>query len=460
MTTAASIPAKYLVPFAQNDTAKVEIPVTTTDTTRASQSLGFPPRTMLPPEASGVPPQGEDFNGAMNQIARAAWWMLQGNGFPYDSTFANDTNIGGYAKGATLPRSDYFGTWISGADNNTTNPEATDGSAANWYPLSSYGIQAISGLTGGSLTLTPLQAAHGVLVFTGTLTSAQTIVMPAWQRLWTLVNNTTGNFGLSIQAPGGTAVSVLQSSAMVVYGDGTNAFTAVGGRSGPTPAAFDSSTAYATTSWVNSRGWGGGGVQQLSATTTLTSSAYGKLVELINSTAITVTLPTTTSALGTSSILVHNVGSANATVQTQGTDKIRLNNVTGVTSFVVKPGDWAFITVESNISGAGVYNAMGSATLQYSSNFTSSLALSGYAYSASGSIDQWISVNVTAANTDTTVTWPIQFPSNVLSVSVTPNGSGTNGYGSVTSALGPSGRISITIRSSQTGSTLVRAIGN
>ncbi|WP_436632525.1 hypothetical protein, partial [Lactobacillus acidophilus] len=84
MTAQTNQPAKFLVPFAQNDSSRVELPVTTSDATRASQSLGFPPATMQPPEAGGVPPQGEDFNGALNQIARIAWWMMLGGRFSFD----------------------------------------------------------------------------------------------------------------------------------------------------------------------------------------------------------------------------------------------------------------------------------------------------------------------------------------------------------------------------------------
>lgn len=218
----SSIPAKYLVPFAQNDSAKVEIPVTTADTTRASQSLGFPPRTMLPPEASGVPPQGEDFNGAMNQIARAAWWMLQGNGFPFDDTFATDTNIGGYAKGASIPRADLTGYWLNGADNNATNPEATDGTAANWLPGYNYGTYTVSGFAGANITLYPVQAARDTLILTGTLTASVQLIVPAWLKAWTVVNNVTlGAFTITMKTASGTGV-VLASGSQRVRGDGTN----------------------------------------------------------------------------------------------------------------------------------------------------------------------------------------------------------------------------------------------
>src|SRR5271168_1688424 len=119
----ANIPAKYYVPFATNDMAKVMIPITTTDSTRASLSLGFPPLTGMPPEAGGVPPQLEDFNGAINQIAGIAWWLMAGGPFPYDAMFATSTYVAGYPQGATIESADYLGSWINTTDNNQVNPD-------------------------------------------------------------------------------------------------------------------------------------------------------------------------------------------------------------------------------------------------------------------------------------------------------------------------------------------------
>lgn len=216
-----SIPAKFLVPWAQNDTAKVEIPVTTTDPTRASQSLGFPPLTEQPPEVGGVPPQGEDFNGGMNQIARAIWWMLQGGGFPYDSAFANASQIGGYINSAVIPRADGRGYWLSTADNNLTNPDATDGSAANWVPLGVYGTASIS-VSSADVTVYPVQAAFQTLLLSGTLTANRNVILPAWTYEWKIIDNTVrGGFTLTVKTATGSGV-VIQTGSQLVRGDGTN----------------------------------------------------------------------------------------------------------------------------------------------------------------------------------------------------------------------------------------------
>src|ERR1700739_2297379 len=220
MTAQSPIPLKGYVPFAQSDSARVEIPVTSSDATRASQTLGFPPLTMQPPAVGGVPPQGEDFNGAMNQVARIAWWVLNGGAWPYDSTFATNSNIGGYPNGAKLQSADFLGQWISTVDNNQVNPDTV---GTGWVPGYQYGATAVTGQTGGTTTLTPLQAAKRGITISGTLTSALTVIMPAWIKDWSITNNTTGAFALIVKTAAGSGVTIPQNgSPTLVAGEGTN----------------------------------------------------------------------------------------------------------------------------------------------------------------------------------------------------------------------------------------------
>lgn len=220
MTAQTSIPLKWYVPFANGDSSRVELPVTTADPTRASQTLGFPPLTMQPPESGGVPPQGEDFNGGMNQVARICWWVLNGGGWPYDSTFATNSNINGYPNGAKLQSADFKGDWISIADNNQNNPDTV---STGWVPGFQYGTTAVTGLTGGTTTLTPAQAAKGSITLAGTLGSAQTIVLPTWTKNWTITNNTTGAFVTIVKTAAGSGVTIPQNGSPTrVAGDGTN----------------------------------------------------------------------------------------------------------------------------------------------------------------------------------------------------------------------------------------------
>jgi hypothetical protein len=220
MTAQSSIPLKWYVPFANSDASRVEIPVTTSDATRASQQLGFPPLTMQPPESGGVPPQGEDFNGAMNQVARVAWWVLNGGGWPFDSTFASNSNINGYPKGATLQAADFQGEWINTADNNQINPDTV---GTSWIPGYQYGQTSVVGLTTGTTTLTPLQAAKNFITLAGALTGAVTIILPNWIKSWTITNNTSGAFAVIVKTAAGSGVTIPQNGTPTrVIGDGTN----------------------------------------------------------------------------------------------------------------------------------------------------------------------------------------------------------------------------------------------
>lgn len=245
MTTVSSIPGKFVIPFAQNDGARVEIPATTADPTRASQSLGFPPLTMLPPESGGVPPQGEDFNGAVNQIARGVWWRsLLGAQFPYDNAFATNANIGGYPQGTALATADLLGMWISTVDNNVVNPDTT---GTGWVPGYQYGTTAITGLTNVNVTLTPAQASKQSITFSGTLTGNVQIFVPTWLYTWRVINLTSGAFTLTFKTAAGTGIVVPQNGAITTLrGDGTNII-----QDAPNTAAATTNTQVAQFGQVN-----------------------------------------------------------------------------------------------------------------------------------------------------------------------------------------------------------------
>lgn len=216
----SQLPLKWYKPFAADDANKVEIPVTTASPLRASQSLGFPPLTMQPPESGGVPPEGEDFNGAMNQVARVAWWMLAGGALPFDAAWAADANIGGYPQGATVATADLQGDWISTADNNTNNP---DTNGASWVPGYNYGSTSLTGLTNANVTLTPAQAAKPILRLAGTLTGNIQIILPNWVMEWAVINNCTGPFSVTCKTAAGSGVVVPQGGGtQLAWGDGTN----------------------------------------------------------------------------------------------------------------------------------------------------------------------------------------------------------------------------------------------
>lgn len=194
-------------PFAQSG-SKNSIPNTTADIQRASFALGFPPATMQPIDAGGVPMLGPDMNGILFDIC--AWlFALQGGQIqPYSS--GTSTAITGYALGALVLMADGAGYWLCTTGGNATDPDA---GGAGWQPVYAYGSSAISGLLGGSRTLNAIEASRYFLVMTGALLANQQIVVPNAYRNWLIVNATTGEFTLTVQTAAGTGFVVPQGGA-------------------------------------------------------------------------------------------------------------------------------------------------------------------------------------------------------------------------------------------------------
>lgn len=134
----SNTPSKIPLPFASGvDALKNTIPENSADApnpNNASYQLGFPPITMLPIESGGLPFYGQDMNGILNALSSAARWANAGGSYKYDATFANDTNVGGYPKGAVLIKSGLSGFWFNTVENNTSNP---DTGGAGWVDFSS-----------------------------------------------------------------------------------------------------------------------------------------------------------------------------------------------------------------------------------------------------------------------------------------------------------------------------------
>lgn len=207
---ASDIPSKYSVAFARDDSSKADIPVTSPDPGRFSQKLGSPPQTGLPDSVGGTPPQLPDFNGAMFQLSNPVRWMIGGGRFPYDNAWATNPDVNGYPRGAVLPAAlgtghAGLGEWYCNLDGNTANPD-TAGTA--WVPGYHYGLSAVTGLTGGAVTLTAAQAAKTVIRLTGNLSSNLVITVPAWVYSWTFFNDTVHN-GFTVSVRTGTTPAIV-----------------------------------------------------------------------------------------------------------------------------------------------------------------------------------------------------------------------------------------------------------
>lgn len=227
----SNIPGKLVLPFA-NAGGKNTIPVASQiGITAGAASLvdGFPPLTRTPIAAGGVPPSGLDMNGVLFELSAVVRWANAGGGYPFDGTFAADTNVGGYPKGARLLRADGLGYWFNTVENNIVDPETSGAVAAGWVPDFSTGVATVA-MASANVTLTPAQYGKSIIVITGVLTANLNLIFPAIAGKWTLINSTTGNFSITAKTASGIGVAAVAIQDVVcdgvnVSGIGANAAT-------------------------------------------------------------------------------------------------------------------------------------------------------------------------------------------------------------------------------------------
>lgn len=184
----------------------------------ATFNKGFPPVTMQPLSAGGIPPSGMDFNGVLYSVTLQQQWQNAGMTYPFSSSFSSQIN--GYPKGSILPSSTYTGQWLNLNEQNSIPPENSNGSNTGWVPINNYGVTTISGLTNQSVILTSNQASKERIVISGALTSNINIIFPAWIKSWVVKNNCTGNFSVTCKTLLGSGVQVTSGFNTMLFCDG------------------------------------------------------------------------------------------------------------------------------------------------------------------------------------------------------------------------------------------------
>lgn len=225
-------PAKIMLPWA-TDGNKNTIPLNSqigVVAGAASWTDGFPPLTMTPLAAGGIPPSGLDMNGVLHDLSAQARWAGAGAGAVFDQTFADAAAVGGYPKGARVLRRDGTGYWISQIDDNTTDPEA--GGTSDWLPAEQPGLQLVT-ITSENVTLTPEQYGRRMIVLTGLATTNLQLFLPNdVPGEWQIINATTGGHSITVKCAAGAGTSLTlnkpsSTGAAVtsVVSDGVNVYT-------------------------------------------------------------------------------------------------------------------------------------------------------------------------------------------------------------------------------------------
>lgn len=232
----SNIPGKLVLPFA-NAGGKNSIPVASQiGITAGAASLtdGFPPLTRTPIAAGGVPPSGLDMNGILYELSAILRWANAGGGYPFDGTFATDTNVGGYPKGARIMRSDGTGYWFNTAENNVTDPESAGAAAAGWVPDFTTGAATVA-MASSSVTLTPAQYGKPLIVITGTLTANLNLIFPSIVGNWAIINSTTGNFTITAKTDAGIGF-ILSNNVDHIFSNGSDIYATTSFRQNGTGA--------------------------------------------------------------------------------------------------------------------------------------------------------------------------------------------------------------------------------
>lgn len=74
----------------------------------------------------------------------------------------------------------------------------------------------------GTTTLSEAEASNGVIELTGAITGNRVVEVPAKPRKWTVFNNTTGAFKVTVKVSGQTGIVVDSTKTAILYSNGTD----------------------------------------------------------------------------------------------------------------------------------------------------------------------------------------------------------------------------------------------
>jgi hypothetical protein len=214
--------------------------------------------------------------------------------------------------------------------------------------------QAITGvvsivMTDTNYTLTSFngitdEARNAVLVVTGTNNAVRDLIPPVVEKVYTVVNNTTGGYAIRVIGASGTGVTIPNGATCLVYCDGTNFVSGLSG----TPGNFSVNGILSTTGNASIAG-------SLSATN-LTASANLSASNAVFTGTVTSPTPangTNTTQIATTAFVNNTVTIATAslgTMSTQNANAVTITggSITGITDLAVADGGTGASTFTAN----------------------------------------------------------------------------------------------------------------
>lgn len=201
-------PTRFNIPFANNAGGAFTRPVPQAQQPggAASDFDGFPPVTFDDLNAGGIPPDGRDMNGILNQISAWSRWYSAGGPIGWDSAFS--AAVGGYPAGAIVQSGISAGTFFfNTTEANTTNPETGGAGWLAFKPIPQARIVTAS----GAFAVSTADQSVGLNRTVSVATSSTTLpaATPGFE-LW--IEDLVGNFNafpVRVTASAGTTIAGL-----------------------------------------------------------------------------------------------------------------------------------------------------------------------------------------------------------------------------------------------------------
>ncbi|MGJ0515149.1 MAG: phage tail-collar fiber domain-containing protein [Methylomicrobium sp.] len=245
-----------------------------------------------------------------------------------------------------------------------------------------------------NVTLTAVEAGHGILVFTGALTANIAVIVPTSPtRSWIVKNGTSGAFTLTVKTAAGTGVVCSQGKKALVYTDGTNVEDALtdfdspvltGTPIAPTPAQFDATTKLSTAEFVQRALGNFSNYARITTAATLSAADTGNVINVENGS--TITLPLSAAFRNGCSFLLR-AHEQDFTLQRQASDSLIFGALPGASqsSVLVKAGE-SILVINNNDT---LWHVFGGSILSRVNGFSANIANNGHQKLPSGLIIQW-----------------------------------------------------------------------